>query len=215
MVPAALAAIIIGAGPLFIAGVAHFMMPGDRMILKKMGIFTIGLAGIILVSAGRNRFLEIGTISLLGIGLLLLNNVISGFGNVFVARDADNIPPLVLSSSTMIIGGGGLYLLSLLIEGYNPGAKPLEYYGALAWLSFLSASAISIWYVLLKRPGVKVSDLNFWKFLIPVNGAILAWLVLPEEKPNWIAISGMIIIAISLIMLNIYKRRSNMRSNKT
>ncbi|MCF8378102.1 MAG: EamA family transporter [Bacteroidales bacterium] len=133
--------------------------------------------------------------------------VFKSFGNVFVARDAKNIPPLVLSSSTMIIGGATLYLFSLPFEGFHPAIKPLEYYASLAWLSFLSATAISIWFTLLKRPEVKVSDLNFWKFLIPVMGAILAFIILPEEKISAVAVAGMSIIAISLIMLNILKRR--------
>lgn len=207
MVPAALAAIVIGAGPLFVAGVAHFMMPGDRMTWAKSFVFIFGFSGIVLVSLGRNEFSGMAQTGLLGIGLLLLVNLSSGFGNVFVVRDAKNIPPLVLSSSTMIIGGATLFLFSLPIEGFHPEVKPLEYYASLAWLSFLSATAISIWFTLLKRPEVKVSDLNFWKFLIPVLGAILAWIILPDEKVSLIAVAGMSIIAISLIMLNIMKRR--------
>lgn len=207
MVPAALGAILIGSGPLFIALVAHFMMPGDRMTWQKAGIFLIGLSGIVLVSAGRNQFSEMNEIRILGIILLLMVNIISGFGNVFVAKDGDKIPPLVLSSSTMIIGGSGLFVLSVFIEGFHPSVKPPEYYVALGWLSFLSAAAISIWFVLLKRPGIRVSDLNFWKFLIPVIGAVLAWIILPDEKPEEVAIAGMMIIALSLIMLNLYKRK--------
>ena len=209
MVPAALAAIIIGASPLFVALVTHFMMPGDKMSLKKLFIFFIGFGGIILVSLGRNNFSEIATISILGVILLIGVNITSGFGNVFVAKDGEKLPPLVLSASTMLIGGACLYLVSIPIEGIHPSVKPFEYYAALIWLSLLSAIAISIWFILLKRPGVKVSDLNFWKFLIPLVGAILAWIILPDEKPGWIAITGMIIIAVSLILLNIYKRRTS------
>jgi hypothetical protein len=61
--------------------------------------------------------------------------------------------------------------------------------------------------VLLKRPGVKVSDLNFWKFLIPVAGAILSWIIFSDEKPGLVPIIGMFITAVSLILLNIYNRR--------
>jgi len=207
MVPAALAAIVIGSGPLFIALVAHFYMPDDKLTFKKLAIFLVGFGGIALVSLGRNDFSSVGNISITGVLLLLLVNLISGFGNVIVARDKQNIPPLVFSSSMMIIGGGGLFLISIPIEGWNFGPKPFEFYAALAWLSFLSAAAISIWFTLLKRPGVKVSNLNFWKFLIPVSGAILAWTLLPEEKPGLVAIIGMIIIASALVMLNIYRRR--------
>jgi drug/metabolite transporter (DMT)-like permease len=210
LVPAALAAIVIGAGPLFIALMAHFMMPGDRMTPTKIFVFMLGFAGIILVSLGRNRFSDAAEVGFLGIILLLGVNIASGLGNVFVARDAGGIPPFILSSSSMIIGGAALFLFSLPIEGYNPGGKPIIYYGALGWLSFLSAAAISIWFTLLKRPGIKISNLNFWKFLIPVAGAILAWIILPAEHPTWIAISGMFVIALSLVALNVYRRRTEL-----
>jgi drug/metabolite transporter (DMT)-like permease len=95
-----------------------------------------------------------------------------------------------------------LTLVSIPVEGVNLGPFPLEYYAALAWLSFLSAAAISIWFVLLKRPEVKVSVLNVWKFLIPVSGALLSWLILENENPDIISVSGMVVIAISLLALN-------------
>lgn len=211
MVPAALGAIVIGSGPIFIALLAHFMMPGDQMSLKKFLIFILGFLGIVLVSLGRNRFSLTEEIGITGILILLLVNLVSGLGNIFVARDAAKVPPFVLSSTSLILGGAALFLFSLFTEGIHSSEKPPIFYGALAWLSFLSAAAFSIWFTLLKRPGVKVSNLNFWKFLIPVVGAILAWIIIPEERPTWIAFAGMIIIAISLIFLNIYKRRAEIR----
>lgn len=212
LVPAALGAIVIGAGPLFIALMAHFMMPGDRMNLARLLIFILGFSGIVLVSLGRNKFIPLGEVGLAGIILLLGVNIVSGLGNVYVAKDASGIPPFILSSSSMIIGGAVLFLFSLLVEGFHPGNKPPVYYGALAWLSFLSAAAFSIWFTLLKRPGVKVSNLNFWKFLIPMVGAILAWIIIPEEKPTLIAIAGMLIIALSLLALNVERRKQIKRN---
>jgi drug/metabolite transporter (DMT)-like permease len=83
------------------------------------------------------------------------------------------------------------------------------YYLSLGWLSILSAVAISIWTVLLKRPGIIVSDLNFWKFLIPVFGATLSWILLPAEKPLAITLVGMLIIASSLVILNLVRRKNH------
>jgi len=62
--------------------------------------------------------------------------------------------------------------------------------------------------VLLKRPGVKVSDLNFWKFIIPVSGAILSWIILPEEYPNYIAFIGMGVIAVAMVLMNAHNRKN-------
>jgi len=76
----------------------------------------------------------------------------------------------------------------------------MNYCIALAWLSFMAATAFSIWYKLLQRPGVKVPELNLWKFITPVTGAALSWLLVPDEHPEWLTISGMLIITISLIL---------------
>jgi len=112
----------------------------------------------------------------------------------------------VLSSSSLFMGGTLLFLVSIPAEGLTSFNQPLPYYLSLFWLSIVSATAISIWFVLLKRPGVKVSDLNFWKFLIPPVGAMLALLFLPEEKINIYALLGIVIVGGSLILLHIYKR---------
>ena len=64
----------------------------------------------------------------------------------------------------------------------------------------MSAFTFSRWYVLLKRPEVKVSDLNLWKFIIPVFGAVLSWLLVHGENPERLTIIGKIIITGSLIL---------------
>ena len=206
LVPAALGAIVIGSGPLFIAMIAHVLMHDDHMSLKKLWIFLLGVSGIVIVSAGRNNFSLTGEVKLTGIIFLLVTIIISGIANVVVSKDKKNVPPLILSSSSMIIGGAALFLFSVPVEGLDLKPKPGDYYLALAWLSFLSAAAVSIWFVLLKRKGVKVSVLNFWKFIIPVSGAILSWLILPNEKPNYVAFIGMGIVAVAVVLMNLHNR---------
>lgn len=202
LVPGALGAMVIGSGPLFIAIVAHFIMPDDHITKRKMFSILLGLSGIVIVSLGRNQMGEVGPFVGLGILILIANNLLSGFGNILVANDKRQIPPLILSSFSMILGGVLLFVVGLFTEGINVGPFPIEYYISLSWLSFLSAAAISIWYTLLKRPGVKVSSLNMWKFIIPVLGAILSWLILPNESPTMVAVLGMLLVAIALIVLN-------------
>lgn len=204
-VPGSLGAIVIGSGPLFIALMAHFFMPGDKMNLKKSGIILFGFSGIVLVSLGRNG--DPGSaLRMTGILILIANNIVSGITNVVIALEKKKIPPLVLSSTSMIIGGLALFLFSIPVEGLNPSPKPVAYYLSLGWLSMLSAVAISIWTILLKKPGVLISDLNLWKFLIPVAGALLAWMILPEESPDWLSVAGMAITAIALILINRHTR---------
>jgi len=205
-VPGSVGAIVIGSGPLFVAVVAHFFMPGDQLNLQKGLIILFGFSGIVLVSLGRDSGAD-GAVRMIGILILLGNNVISGFTNVIIAMEKKKIPPLVLSSTSMIIGGLALFLFSIPVEGLDLSPKPLPYYLSLSWLSILSALAISIWVILLKKPGVVVSDLNLWKILIPVAGAALAWIILPEESPDWISVAGMIITGLALIVISRMNKR--------
>lgn len=202
-VPGALGAMVIGSGPLFIAIVAHFLMPGDTITGKKMFSILLGLSGVIIISLGRKGMGATGDLVLVGILVLVANNILSGFGNILVASDKHKIHPLVLSSLSMIFGGALLFVVGVAMEGFKPGPFPAEYYISLGWLSFLSAAAFSIWYTLLKRPGVTVSGLNTWKFIIPVLGAILSWAILPNENPTLIAIIGMVLVALALVSLNL------------
>lgn len=207
MIPAAIAAILIGSQPLFIAMVANFLMPGERMILSSTLVILLGIAGVALVSFGKDPQSATGHIALAGILLMLGINLLSGFSNVLVAREKGMIPPLVISSSSMIIGGAALYLFSLPMEGFHLEMKPPMYYISLSWLSLLSALAISIWIILLKRPGIKVSGLNLWKFLIPLFGALFSWMLLPSEKPQLLTVAGMFIITLALVISGLLKRK--------
>ncbi|MDA3822877.1 MAG: DMT family transporter, partial [Bacteroidales bacterium] len=64
-VPGSVAAIVIGSGPLFVAIVAHFFMPNDKLNLRKGLIILFGFSGIVLVSLGRKTSAD-GAIQLLG-----------------------------------------------------------------------------------------------------------------------------------------------------
>jgi drug/metabolite transporter (DMT)-like permease len=202
MVPGALGAIIIGSGPLFVSLTAHFLMPNDRLTLPKLGVIFMGIIGIALVSLSNASDKGTGNLIFIGIILLFLTNINAGFTNVIIARDAKHIPPLIISSSALIIGGAMLFLVSIPVEGLTFNHPPAPYYFSLVWLSFLSATALSIWFSLLQRKSVKVSDLNIWKFIIPVFGAILSWLVVPNESPDMVSVAGIAITAFALILFN-------------
>lgn len=208
LIPSALGALLVGSSPLFIAMVAHFTMQTDRLSPLKTASILVGVIGIALITIGRQKLELRGELEWLGILLLLMNNILSGYSNVLISKSKKEIHPVILSSASLFTGGLALFLISLPIEGISQGPFPVAYYFSLGWLSFLSAAAITIWYTLLSRPSVKVSVLNTWKFLIPVLGAWLSWALIPAEKPDLIQIIAMAIIALSLVLLNMANRRS-------
>jgi len=52
-----------------------------------------------------------------------------------------------------------------------------------------------------------VSDLNLWKFLIPLFGALFSWVLLPAEQPQVLTIAGMFIITLALLFSGFLKRK--------
>lgn len=203
LVPGALAAIVIGASPLIFALVAHLLMHDDKITLPKLASMLIGFAGVAIIGVSRQPWQSAGLPEFIGIFILLAGSSFGAIGNVLVAKDRERIPPLILNSAQLFIGGFFLLLLSLLFEGSLIKSYPMEYYIALMYLSILSAVAFSIWFYLLKKPGVKVSSLNFWKFIIPVFGAVIVWIILPDEQPELAAIIGMVFVALSILSFSL------------
>lgn len=200
LVPGALGAVIVGSQPLVTAVVAAIMHEEDKLSRQKIITIIFGISGVILISAGRQA-LRIGTaIEFLGVILILIANIATATSNVIVSLKSKGMNPLVLSSASLGIGGLIIFFFSVPLEGLPTVTRPPLYWIDLIWLAFMSAFAFSLWFKLLQRPGVKVSELNLWKFIIPVVGAILSWILVPGENPEWLTITGMIIITVSLIL---------------
>jgi len=204
LIPGALAAMVIGASPLVTAVLAHYCMAGDRLTPIKSASLVLGLTGVAVLSVSRLPWASpTGWVELAGIGVLLLANVAGGLGNILVARHRASLDPVFLNSAQIFAGGLGLWLLSLPLEDRATQVPPWPYFASLGWLAFLSAAAFSIWFVLLRRPGVRVSELNLWKFLIPLCGALLSWLLLPDESPGFWPVIGMVCIASAIVFFNL------------
>jgi len=215
LVPGALAAVIVGSQPLVTAVVAAMMHDEEKLTRNKIVTIVFGISGVVLISAGRQAF-RLGTaIEFLGVIMILGANIATATSNVIVSLKSKGMNPLVLSSSSLGAGGIILYLFSFTVEAPAQGPKPMEYWLDLLWLSFMSAYAFSLWFKLLQRPGVKVSELNLWKFIIPVVGAVLSWLIVPGESPEWLTITGMIIITGSLILFYFNSREAKTDKKKS
>lgn len=200
LVPGALGAIIVGSQPLVTALVAAIMHREEKLTLWKLITIVFGITGVIMISVGRQAF-ELGDLAeLLGVVMILGANVATATSNVIVALRSRGMDPLVLTSVSFFTGGLIMYLMALPLEGVPQGPLPAEYWLVLIWLAIMASVAFSVWFRLLQRPGVKVSELNLWKFIIPVVGAVLSWILVPDEKPDWLTIMGMFIITFSLVI---------------
>ena len=202
-VPASTSAIIIGAGPLFVAVMAHLTLTDDKMTIRKIAAIALGISGVIFISLAKGGASTDHQRFWSGVGLLVLSNIIGSYTNIMVVKKKEcNISPVVLTSFANFMGGMMLLAASLIFEKPVFGVFPLKFYFALIWLAIIPAGAFSLWYGLLQNPGIKVSVLNVWKFLIPVSGCILSWILLPNEHPDLTSVFGIVIIAVALQMIH-------------
>lgn len=200
-VPGAISAIIIGGGPLFVAILAHLTIADDRLTARKILAITLGLTGITFISLTRGSIGVVDASFYYGIGLLIISNIIGASTNIIVAKNKGRVSPVMLTAFANFTGGLLLYIVSVFTEDWYIKDYTAEFYVAWFWLALIPAAGFSIWYTLLQRPEVKVSELNIWKFVIPVTGAVLSWMLLPDEVPDVYSVTGILIITTALITL--------------
>jgi drug/metabolite transporter (DMT)-like permease len=201
----AVTAIIVGSSPLWAAIMSHLFLKSDKLTAGKLVSLLIGVLGVGLIIFGRSGTILGVDSSVPGMLLVLGSCCSSALGNVVVVKYPSELPAVFQNSMQIFMGGLGLFVVSLCFEEGYIGSLQFpewQFWASLLWLAFISAVAFSLWFWLLRRPGVKVSDLNLWKFIIPVSGAILSWVILPDESPNMSSIFGMAMIALSIVLFN-------------
>ena len=196
-VPGAVGAVVVGSSPLFAALMAHRMQYGDKMTAGKAGSIGLGMAGVVLISLSRRPWSGIGFYETVGIMMLILASCSSACGNIIVSRSR-GLDPFLLNGFQLFAGGTMLFIISIPVEGFPEWTLNRSFFLAAAWLVFIAAAAFSLWFYALHQPGVRVSELNLWKFLIPVFGTLFSWWLLPDESPTPVLVTGMVFVAFSV-----------------
>jgi drug/metabolite transporter (DMT)-like permease len=201
-------AIVTGSTPLITAITAHMILKDDKIYMKKAIFIFSGMLGVILISIEKQFIIGNSFKELAGIFILLGASCASAIGNILVAADKSNLSPISLNSAQMGMGGIALLFLSFIIEGYPLFEITKEFILAVLWLAFISAAGFSIWFYLIKHERAKVSEINMWKFILPVFGTLISWTLLKNDSPTTLSVLGMLIVASSVLFFNLKKRTS-------
>ena len=201
-IDATVSSIIVGGSPVTTALVSHIVMKDDKLNKNKIISLVLGFLGIFIVVIGKagdgssahNSFF----ITLISAFLLILNQIINALVNIYVARKSLGVNPVIINGGQLFIGGGLLILLGTITgEEQNFFQFEMPLLMAIGWLVIVSTFAFTIWYTILQKKLMTVSELNIWKFITPVSGAILAFLLL-KEIPNMYTIAGLVLVVLSL-----------------
>ena len=200
LVDGAVSSIIMGTTPFVNIILSHIMTTHDKLNKHKIISILISLVGLIMIIGVKKDGYSVGTIGLIGIALLFLNIIFQGFSAIKLSEYKADIDPIFLNAVQMFFGGFLLYITGVAIEGYhNFIGKPLPFYLSLGTLVFVSVFAFSFWFMALQDKNTKVSEVNMCRLINPILGAVLSWIMLPDEKPTFNTVAGMIIIVFSLI----------------
>lgn len=171
------AAILNSTSVFFTIILAHLFLDKDKLTKGKVLGVVLGFLGV-LVSNHSTELFKLN-FSFFGDGFIIISQLITAIGAVYVKKIAGSISIILLMAYQMIAGS----LLLILPSALNLGLFPFTVSGngflTLIYLFLLSAVAFSIWNTLLKyNPVGKVS---VYLFLIPIFGSFLSALLLGER----------------------------------
>ena len=169
---------------------AHFLIPGDRLTLRRLAGTLVAYAGIVVLFA---RQAATGSPTLLGDGIMFLSAVLLAERTVYLARAVQHLDPVKLLLSQAAIGTALFLLGSALLE-----PEPTRWTGRLAasiaCQGVLIAGfnfVVNLWLLKRYRPSALAS-----LFLTqPIFGVVAAALVTGDDLTWELAVASLAVAA--------------------
>jgi drug/metabolite transporter (DMT)-like permease len=190
------ASIIIASGSFFLALFSHLWFKDDPISPRKAVGLIIGFLGIVLVNL-HGRTLDFH-LTLTGEGFILLTALSSTLALVVVKKTAARVNPPLMSAYQLVFGSVVLFLLAMAIESPSVLMFSAASLALLGYLSFLSAAAFSLWYLLIRHN--RLSSMAVYRFLIPVCAALLSVALLESEHLSWAAVTALVMVSLGIVL---------------
>jgi len=163
--------------PIFLALLAPYFLPGDRLTVRKLCGLGLALGGVIALFFTK---LADGSVSTLtGDVLVLSGAVVSAFYGIAVKRTAGKLHPVTLICWQSWVSWPLLTVLSWWFEAGQPFVFTGRAITAILYLGLISAAfgfVVFAW-LLQRNAATRVTALTF---LTPVFGVVYSWFLLHE-----------------------------------
>ncbi|HEX29509.1 TPA: DMT family transporter [Candidatus Poribacteria bacterium] len=192
------ASLLINTHPFFVALMAHFFIPSDRLNFRKVMGLLVAFSGVALIF--RDSIVSGGRSHLLGDLTLVLSAFILGVQTVYTKRVVQDMPPVKLLAWQMSFALIPFYLMSFLFEDPTRWKVSESVVGMLIYQGILVGFFCFItWTTLLRR--YSASKIAAFLFATPIFGVALSWLILGDKLTIWLG-AGTALVAAGIYIVN-------------
>ena len=180
------AAVLANAQPLLIL-VPAWWLYDERVSVRTGMTLAAGFLGLLLVALPGGG----GSGALLS--LIAATSVTAG---TLLARRLGGLDIVVVSAAHLVIGGLGLAVVALVVEGTPEIAWTSRFLAVLGFLGLVATAATTLaWFVEAQRR--PLSTLTPWLFLVPIVGLVLGVVLLGERPGGW-TVAGVALVLLSM-----------------
>ena len=196
-VPSGLSAVLFGTFPLFVAILAHWTLPGERLTRRVAAGVLVGFAGAALIFSEDFALLG-GSQVRIGSAVMLMSPLAAAIGSVAVKRWGAGIHPISLTAVPMGLTAVLLGAVALLTERERSFVLDGRSVGALLYLAIMgSAVTFSLYYWLLSQ--VSATRTSLLGFTIPVVAVGIGVVFLDEPlTPRIVAGAALVVSGVVL-----------------
>lgn len=172
----------------------------EKLTWRKLLGTAIGFSGVVLINlAGGAK--AAGAFTWLGDGLIVLTAMSSAVSSVLIKTFSRSENPMMLSG-WQFLAGGLLMVAGGLILGGHLSRLTLPGLGVLVYLAALSATAYSLWALLLAHN--PVSRVSVYGFMNPIAGVLLSALLLGEGRQafGWASLAALVLVSAGIWTVN-------------
>lgn len=192
------ASIIEASNVFFAIMIPTLVLKKEKMTFQKAAGCLIGFLGVVLINL-RGNSIDAG-FRLNGEFFLLISALMYAVSSVMVKEYSSNENPVTLSAYQFLIGGAVMIAAGLAGKGTVHPSSPAAFM-MLIYLAFISATAYSLWSVLLKYN--PVSTVAVYGFLNPVFGVFLSAVLLGESRIfSLFSLLCLILVSSGIYMVN-------------
>ena len=197
------AGVLMNTQPFFVAVMAHFFLPNDRLTIRKTAGIFLAFTGVSILFSGHGM---IESVSLLGDALIMGSSFLWAAQTIYIKRFTDHWHSIPLVLHPMVISIFIFLLFYLIFEAYTIQSFDNSVLISLFYQSVIVAGYGYIgWTKLLLK--YKASSLSVFVFIMPIVAVALGIIFMGDPLSLRLLVS-LVFVAVGILIVNIVPKEA-------